>query len=157
MRIGVISDSHGDIYSVKRALKHMGNVDMIVHLGDYCKDAEYVSKEMGRNIIYVKGNCDYSANVECDKIINVENKRFLITHGHSYNVKSNYTSLRFKALQEEVDAVLFGHTHFAEVFENDNIIFVNPGSLSRPIGASKTYALITIEQGIIFPNLIELS
>ena len=130
MRIGVISDSHGDVYSCKKAIKSMGSVDLIVHLGDFFRDAQNVSTEIKKDIIYVKGNCDYSSTIECDKIIQVENKKILITHGHNYNVKSNYNSLGFKAEAEGVHLVLFGHTHFAEVLENNNIIFVNPGSLS---------------------------
>lgn len=156
MKIGVISDSHGDISAVKQAISRMDNVDIIVHLGDFYKDAQKASSETGKEIIYVKGNCDFSSTVECDRIINVENKRILCTHGHNYNVKSDCTTLYFKALQEGVDLVLFGHTHFSEVFENNNIVFVNPGSLSRPKGLSRTYSVIYIENGIIVPNLYKL-
>lgn len=156
MKIGVMSDSHGDIYGVKFAVKKMGNVDMIIHLGDYCRDAENVSKEIGRQIITVKGNCDFSSRIECDRIIEVDGLRFLITHGHNYNVKSSYTGLYFKALEEKADVVLFGHTHCPHVSEADNIIFINPGSLSKPRWPSETYALITIEDGSVVPNIVEL-
>jgi len=156
LKVGVISDSHGDINAVKKAIESMGKVDIIVHLGDFYKDAQKVSQETGKNIIYVKGNCDFSSTVECDRIINVENKKVLCTHGHNYNVKHDYTTLYFKALEDNVDLVLFGHTHFPEVFENNNIMFVNPGSLSRPRGLSRTFAVVDFFKGLIVPNLIEL-
>jgi len=156
VKIGVVSDSHGDIYAVKRAISKMGNVDMIIHLGDYFRDAESVSKELQREIIYVRGNCDFSHDVECDKIIQAEDKKLLITHGHNYNVKADYTKLYFKALESGVDAVLFGHTHYAQVFENNNIVFINPGSLSKPKGNAETYAIVTICNGSIVTNRIEL-
>ena len=156
MRIGVISDSHGDIFAVKRAVAQMGSVDILIHLGDHYKDAEIILKELKRDIIYVKGNCDFSHTVECDKIINIEGKKLMLTHGHRYNVKSNYLNLYYKALEEEVNVVLFGHTHYAEIFEKDNILFVNPGSLSRPRGPAQTYAILTIDSGFIVPCILEV-
>lgn len=156
MKIGIVSDSHGDLYALKRAIELMGKVDMIIHLGDHCKDAEIVSKELKKDIIYIRGNCDFTAGTDCDKIINAQNKKILITHGHNYNVKSNYANLHYKALEEEVDMVFFGHTHFAQIFDIDNMVFVNPGSVSRPKDGIETFALVTIEDNIVIPSIVEL-
>lgn len=156
MRIGIVSDSHGDLYAVKRAVELMGNVDMIIHLGDNCRDAEVVSREINRDIICVRGNCDFTADCELEKILQSGDIRILITHGHKYNIKSDALGLYFKARQEMADLVLFGHTHFGETFEKDGIIFVNPGSVSRPRGTSQTYALITIEGRHVIPAICEL-
>lgn len=156
MRIGLLSDSHGDLYNAKKAISSMGSVDMLVHLGDYCRDAEALSKQLDREIIYVRGNCDFSSAAESDKIIDVSGKRLLLTHGHNYNVKGDYIDLYFKALESGVDAVLFGHTHMADVFEKNCILFINPGSVSRPRDGIKTYAVVTIDKGLIEPNIFQL-
>lgn len=156
MKIGVVSDSHGDVYAVRRALKLIDDADIVIHLGDYCRDAERVSRELNRDIIYVKGNCDFTPGVDCDKMIAPENKKIFITHGHNYNVKWDYDDLYFKAVEVEADIVLFGHTHFPEIFERDGILFINPGSLSRPRGPVETYAVIRIDSGIVTPNIMEL-
>jgi uncharacterized protein len=156
LKIGVFSDSHGDINSVKRAVKLMGSVDLIVHLGDFCKDAENVSKEIKREIISVKGNCDAASTVPTERIIEAGGMKFLLTHGHSYYVKSDYLNLYYAAVEAKVDSVLFGHTHYAEVFEKDNIIFINPGSLSKPMVNSATYAVVSVDSGFIVPNILEL-
>lgn len=155
MRIGIISDSHGDIYGVRRAIKHMGSVDLIVHLGDYCRDAKKVSDDIGREIVYVRGNCDFSREVPSELIIEKEGKKIFLTHGHNYNVKSDYTNIYFKGLQEGADVVLFGHTHWPDVFEKDNILFLNPGSISMPRRGRETYGLLIIEGGQIFGNIVE--
>lgn len=155
-RIGAVSDSHGDIYAVKRAISQMGDVDIIIHLGDHFRDAQMAAKEIKRNICYIRGNCDFGSSVECDRIFAAENTKILITHGHRYNVKSDYLDIYIKARQEEVGLVLFGHTHFAEVFEKDNIVFVNPGSVSRPRGGLATFAVVTIDKGRIAPHIMEL-
>lgn len=156
MRIGVVSDSHGDTYAVKRAIGLMGNIDLLVHLGDYFRDAERVSKELNRDIIYVRGNCDYSSSVELDRILDVASKRVMMTHGHKYRVKSDYLDLYLKALEDKIDLVLFGHTHFPEVFEKDGITFLNPGSVSSPRGTSETYAIVTIDEGTIQAKILKL-
>ncbi|MDI6619611.1 MAG: metallophosphoesterase [Clostridiales bacterium] len=156
MRIGVFSDTHGDTYALKKAIEKTGEADLLIHLGDYCRDAESVSKELKREIICVKGNCDFNPYVKTDKIITVEGKRILLTHGHKYSVKYDYTDICFKAIEEKVDAVFFGHTHFAEAFEKDNILFLNPGSLSLPKGDAETYAVVTIDSGLIVPSIQEL-
>lgn len=156
MRIGVISDSHGDTYAVKRAVELMGKVDFLIHLGDFYRDAEVVSKKLERDIIYIRGNCDFGSNVDSEKIIDIGSKRILITHGHKYNVKSDYKSLHYKASEEKADLVLFGHTHVAAVFQMDNIIYLNPGSVSRPRGGAETYGVITLDKGAITPCIIEL-
>ncbi|NGX96514.1 MAG: metallophosphoesterase [Candidatus Afipia apatlaquensis] len=156
MKIGVISDSHGSISGAKRAIQKMGEVDYLIHLGDYCRDAERISKELKRDIIYVKGNCDLGSDVETDKVIEVGGKKIFLTHGHKYNVKFDYMDLYYKAEEIGVDAVLFGHTHFAEVFEKNGILFINPGSVSRPRNGIETYGVITVDGGNIVPNIVEL-
>lgn len=156
MKLGVISDSHGDVYRCEMAIKKMEDVDYLIHLGDYCRDAEKISKELKRDIIYVKGNCDFSSSADTDRVIEVEGRKFFITHGHKYNVKSDYLGLYYKAEEIGADAVLFGHTHSAKVFEQNGILFINPGSISRPRNGIETYAVITIDGGSIEPRIIEL-
>lgn len=157
MRIGVISDSHGDLYDARDAISSMGDVDMLVHLGDYCRDAEALSKQLGREIIRVRGNCDFSSTCESERIIEVSGKKLLLTHGHRYSVKYGYTDICFKAMESGVDAVLFGHTHIADVFEQNGILFINPGSVSMPRDGIKSYAVITIERGRIEPAIFHLT
>ncbi len=156
MRIGIFSDSHGDTYALKRAISKMGKVDMLIHLGDFYMDAVHIENELKINIIYVKGNCDYSQDVDLEKIIEVDNKRLLITHGHKYNVKNSYNNLYYKAMEEKIDIALFGHTHHPEVIQKGNILLINPGSVSRPKNSVETCAVISIENGVIDPSLIEL-
>ena len=38
MRIAVMSDSHGNLDALKKAVAEMGHVDVIIHLGDYVED-----------------------------------------------------------------------------------------------------------------------
>ncbi|KPU45950.1 phosphodiesterase YfcE [Oxobacter pfennigii] len=156
MKIGVVSDSHGDIHALRSALKSIGDADLVIHLGDGINDIDAVSQYIKTEIIKVKGNCDFNSGLDAERIIMAENKRLLITHGHNYNVKSDYLNIHYKAIKEDAHMVLFGHTHFPEIIENNNIILFNPGSISKPRGTGRTYGIVIIEKGLIMPKIWDL-
>jgi len=41
MRIGVISDTHGDQAAIRKAIKVISKVDIWLHAGDCSQDGEY--------------------------------------------------------------------------------------------------------------------
>ncbi len=142
----VISDTHGDIFTAKDLIKMYPQINGIIHLGDFYKDA-VILKTRFPDIEYfmVPGNCDFVFDTPTDVVIEVEGKRILITHGHRYDVKSSIGRLEAKAVTERVDAVLFGHTHIPYIEVRSQILFVNPGSLSHSRGSgAKTYVLLEV-------------
>ena len=58
IRIGVFSDSHGQIELFEKAVKQLKDVSALVHLGDCASDAIEIMKRTGREIITLNGNCD---------------------------------------------------------------------------------------------------
>ena len=156
MLIGVISDTHRYKWVIEEAVKKMGEVDMIIHLGDNVQDVEEVAKYFKGKIINVKGNCDFSKSVPVDIIEMIEGKKFLITHGHRYDVKNSLTRLKLKALEVSADVVLFGHSHVSGIAYEDGIWFVNPGSPAVPRNGFFSVALIKIEEGEVKASIIEL-
>lgn len=132
MRIGVLSDSHGKRFALDRALKAMGKVDLLVHLGDLCSDAAYLEKLTEVPVVYVRGNCDFSAQVPYSREMEVNGKRIFLTHGHLYRVKWGTSHLEDFANENGFDAVLFGHTHVPVVLWKGKTVFMNPGSVSFP-------------------------
>lgn len=153
----VVSDTHGDISRIKEVISHYPQIKTLIHLGDYCRDALEVKKHFPDiEFFMVSGNCDFSSNIPAEKLLEVEGKRLLLTHGHHYNVKSNLDRLRYKVLEDNYDAVLFGHTHIP-FLEKNNILFLNPGSLGYPKGLSgATYALLEVSKGVIEARILDL-
>ena len=47
MRIGVVSDTHGDLHALRQVLDQAGEVDLWLHAGDYSQDAPYIEEETG--------------------------------------------------------------------------------------------------------------
>lgn len=146
MRILVLSDTHGDISracQVYHRLQKQGQVDLIIHCGDYYKDAIHMSERLGASIVWVKGNTDGSFSENDYAIVDTECGSLLVTHGHMENVDFSQQNLYYKALEHDCCAAVFGHTHRAVSAEAGGIHLFNPGSLTKPRdGSGGTFGLI---------------
>ncbi|SKC92478.1 metallophosphoesterase family protein [Maledivibacter halophilus] len=145
MRIGILSDTHGDLLSAQRALKAMGNIDLLLHAGDTYRDAKLLEEMIDIDVIAVKGNIDFHCEAPSETIITIEGKKIFLTHGHNYNVKFNLNRLYYKALEINSNIVIFGHSHMSMHKKENGIDFINPGSISRPRGGTKqSYAIMNV-------------
>lgn len=145
MRIGVVSDSHGNLYMLDKAIKMMEPLDLIIHLGDDYRDIIKLKEKYKLPIEYVSGNNDFTAEKISEKVINIKGKNIFMTHGHRYNVYYGIDSLYFKALEENAQLVLYGHTHVQDIKNSFGVVFLNPGSVSRPRDGKPGCAMILID------------
>ena len=143
MRVLVISDTHGDVNRALRAHAFSEPVDVIIHLGDGCADADLLSAALDVPVINVAGNCDLGAHAPRELVWECEGKRILLTHGDAYQVKSGLVRLRQRAEEIGVNAVLFGHTHQAVLEKHSGLLLVNPGTLAN-YGHHRSYAVMSL-------------
>ena len=146
MRIGVVSDSHGGLYMLDKAIVAMGDIDLLIHLGDHYQDAVKVNTKYKHTLIYVAGNNDFINDENAEKLIEFDGKRIFLTHGHRYNVNYGLMQLEFKAQEEKADIVLFGHTHRYFVDNDRGIFYLNPGSVARPRDKNSSAATLFINE-----------
>jgi uncharacterized protein len=146
MRIGVVSDSHGGLYMLDKAIGTMGEIDLLIHLGDHYQDAVKVNAKYKHTLIYVAGNNDFIKAENAEKLIEFAGRRIFLTHGHRYNVNFDLLQLEYKAQEEKADIVLFGHTHRYLVDNNNKILYLNPGSVSRPRDKNCSAAMLFINE-----------
>lgn len=133
MKIGIISDTHGNLASIRQAVAAAGSVEMWLHAGDYCTDGNSLSEFTGLPVIAAAGNCDgRNAPAKMDEFIEVAGKKIWLTHGHRYGVKYGITELIYWGKQFEADVIIYGHTHIPDISWQDNILIVNPGSAGEP-------------------------
>ena len=137
--IVVISDSHGMLPKDDEFWQILDEADLIFHLGDGIKDIEKLQSVYKDKLTFVLGNCD-SFNSEPFKIVDVEEVRFLLTHGHKFGVKSDLDDLKFECEYQKAQFGLYGHTHKAQVDEWPNVTLINPGS----IGYNNSYLYISV-------------
>ncbi|HAG43201.1 MAG TPA: metallophosphoesterase, partial [Clostridium sp.] len=89
MKIGIISDTHGSLKSIEKAMKVLKDCDVIFHLGDYANDINYIEEIYDGKIIAVRGNCDFYSNICEERIEQIGNNTIFLTHGDKYGVKIN--------------------------------------------------------------------
>jgi putative phosphoesterase len=75
----------------------------------------------------------------------------LLIHGHQYfgfNYENWIQKVRNKT--NDVDVIIFGHSHIPLIDISNKPFFINPGSFSLPRNSSKkTYIIATIENNKI--------
>jgi len=154
MRIGVISDTHGDRYALSRALLALPDVDAWIHLGDVVSDARVLAARSGIPVHYVRGNCDSDHSVPAEDVVELAGVRVLLCHGHQYGVRYDRTRLFYRAEEMNCSLALYGHTHVSLLEASGAILALNPGSPSSPReGRAPSAALIRIENGEAYPEI----
>jgi putative phosphoesterase len=172
MKIGLISDTHGDLNSFLEIEKRLLSYDLIIHTGDILNHGPRNPIPRGYNpgkladkirdlnipFIWVKGNCDS----EVDKLatsrefiypylfLMYNNTRIIATHGDLTFVNEDAKNL-------DVRIFISGHTHIPIIEEKENIIYINPGSTSIPKGKyGGSFGEIILEKEIAV-NIYEIS
>ncbi len=143
----VMADTHGHKARIALAVKRFGDVDMILHLGDYSRDADVIRGITKKPVYAVRGNCDISSDAEPELLLTFEGVRVLMTHGHRQNVKSSLLNLSLFALEREANVALFGHTHIPTEQFYENVLLFNPGSLGEPRNLRPSVGLLTLDKG----------
>lgn len=134
MRIIVLSDSHGDVASLRMAVRNEPDASHVIFLGDGIHDIGAAEDVLADKIVFaVKGNCDsFFASDYPKKITTViGGKNFYITHGDAEHVKYGLDTLKLNAYMSKSDITLFGHTHIPYVHYDEGMYFFNPGSVRQ--------------------------
>ncbi|MCG8402267.1 MAG: metallophosphoesterase [Firmicutes bacterium] len=132
MRVGVMSDTHGLTAGTNRALQAMGEIDALIHTGDFHADALRLASMLKVPVHAVAGNCDAPLRGPEELLLTLEGHKIFITHGHLFRVKHNLHNLFYKAQEISAKVVVFGHTHIPLNLLNSGILFFNPGSPAYP-------------------------
>ena len=132
MRVLVISDTHGYHKNLDRVLELERPYQQVIHLGDLEGDEDYLEAAAGCPVEAVRGNNDYFSPLPQEQIIEIAGKRIFMTHGHYYYVALNEERLKEEARERGADIVMYGHTHKPALTREDDLITLNPGSVSYP-------------------------
>ena len=146
MKILVVSDTHGKTGLLQEVLEKHKDIDVKIHCGDSELSADALILS-GFHI--VEGNCDARGQFQDEQIVEAEDIKIFISHGHLYKVKQTLLPISLRAKEVGAKIVCFGHSHFLGVEEKEGIIYLNPGSLNFPRGRKEgTYAIIEIMENI---------
>lgn len=153
MKIGIISDTHGDHEAWNKALLVWGDVDVILHAGDVLyhgprnqMTSGYDPKRLAEAInsckipiVFTRGNCDSPIDMEVIKKPFNDRYSFIALGGLFIMVHhgDRFTDAEIKEYIDDygIDVVVSGHTHVFAVRRMGRALLVNPGSPSIPKGS----------------------
>lgn len=147
MKVLIVSDTHGREQNLAEALEQTGPIDQLIHLGDVEGGAEHIRELAGdAPAAIIAGNNDFFCDLPNERIFTLGGHRIFMTHGHGYFVHSGILYLKREARKKGADIVMFGHTHKPYMEEDNELLVLNPGSLSLPRqeGHRPTYIVMEI-------------
>ncbi len=144
MKILIVSDTHRH----NENLEKVKPIDLLIHCGDAEGSEDYIEAIADCPVFIVSGNNDFFSRLDKEMVVNIDKYRAFITHGHYYNVSMGVERLVDEAKHRDVDMVMYGHTHCPLIDIRDDIVILNPGSLSYPrqIGRRSSYIVMEIDR-----------
>jgi len=156
-KIVVLSDTHIPVRAAaipKKITEQFKDADLIIHAGDF-QTIEVVNN-LGSydNFIAVYGNMDSDdvANKLPEKmIINIENddKEFKIGVTHGSGSPEGIAERVLHFFEEELDCIIFGHSHQPFNEKINNTLMFNPGSPTDTVFATiNTFGILKLNNEI---------
>ena len=160
----VLSDMHCDNYYLFcEIMKQFGtDSDALIYCGDGIRDIsryfseaatdEKIRKTLPPVIALARGNGDYyeysASSIRFDApdyiTFKAAGRTIFATHGHLFGVDFNTDHLASTASASRASLVFYGHTHCPYKKIQDNIVILNPGSVTRPRnGSCPSFAVVT--------------
>ena len=152
--IVVLSDTHRNTAPLDKLARVLAESDYIIHLGDMASDARHIARQYPEKTYVLAGNNDFFGG-ESEVVLDVEGRRIFACHGHRYGVKSGTARLVRAAKERLADIALYGHTHVAEIREEDGVLLINPGCMTR-FCPTATYCYLVIYGGKAVPTIAEV-
>jgi uncharacterized protein len=143
-RIFVLADTHNRL--PQRVSEMAKGADEIWHLGDVCMEVILDAlRVIGPPMTVVRGNCD--SNVEWPLVVD-------LARG---GLKFRLQHVPPDQPPDGVDVVLHGHTHVPRHERRGNVLFLNPGCVTRANqGAPPSVAWLQVADGKISWKLVRI-
>ncbi len=145
MRIGVLADTHATSFEEvpRKIVAALSTVDLIIHAGDFTTTETLNGLKQLGEVKAVQGNMDSSeikSTLPVKEIIEAKNKRIGIIHGSGppWGIEQRVREM----FDQQVDIIVYGHSHEPQNKVIDGILFFNPGK------ATSSFGFLTIEEDI---------
>lgn len=148
MKILIVSDTHRRNENFMLALERVAPVDMVIHCGDAEGSENEIYLAARCPLMAVVGNNDFFSDLPREREFYIDQYKIWVTHGHNYYVSAGNETLKREARGRGVDIVMYGHTHRPVIDIEDDLITINPGSLSYPRqeGHRPSYVIMDVDK-----------
>jgi len=182
MRIGIIGDTHIPVLSPlppARVGEVFKGLDIILHVGDVCE--LYVLEELQEThtltfAVYGEDDSEEAKRYLDEKrVVRFGERCVGMIHGHQYEERQTGAAARLRRLlgrrpepadlptfllgrfeEEDVDAIVFGHTHRPHVKMERGVLLFNPGAALPGRGQRPSVGILEIEERNITGRIVYL-
>jgi len=144
MKIGVLSDTHIHLAEEihPEVVKAFSNVDLIVHAGDFVGSQVLEGLKRLGEVKAVHGNMD---SMELRGLL--PEKELLVAGGKKIGIIHGWggpegIEQKVRELFDDVDIIIYGHSHRANIERIGDVLFFNPGP------GYKSFGILTIEEDV---------
>ena len=152
VKIGVISDTHvrkptSALYELTDTL--FADVSLILHAGDLT-ELEVLEAFSGKEVVAVQGNMDSHAvrnHLRPKEVLEVKGFRIGIIHG----LGSPFgMPKKLAGTFDNIDVIVYGHTHRSDNQIRDGVLFFNPGSFGGgfPFFGKRSVGILTLGERV---------
>ncbi len=144
MRVGVLSDTHIHLAEEipLEVIKAFSKVDLILHAGDFVGLQVLEGLKQLGEVKAVHGNVDsmkLRGLLPEKELLVAGGKKIGITHGWG---GPEGIERRVRGLFNDVDIIIYGHSHRAKIERIGDVLFFNPGP------GYKSFGILTIEEDV---------
>ncbi len=158
MRIVVISDTHSRQLP-GQVLDDLAQADLIIHAGDICDEKMLKSIESIGSVKAVYGNMDNGAlrkKLPMKLVLQCEEVRIGVVHGSGCS-ENILECVQQTFETDQVDAIVFGHSHEPFKQRIKNILYFNPGSPNDEVFSPYcSYGLLEISGSHITAKIVKV-
>lgn len=150
MKIGVISDTHlgGVTDSLKRIVETwFHDADMILHAGDIVS-GEVLAYLETCGVIAVHGNMcrpEVRDALPTKRVVRAGNFRIGLIHGYG---TPNGLAARLRGEFDQIDCLVYGHSHIADNTRLDAVHYFNPGTAFMSSYGGNTIGILHVSDTI---------
>jgi uncharacterized protein len=151
LKIAVLSDTHGLLRP--EVLPKLKGVEAILHLGDVGDPKILDTLREYAPVTAVRGNIDREG--PCSRLPETE---VLLFDGSYIYLLHDISTLHLDPAAAKFAAVLYGHSHKAEIRRHKGVICFNPGSCGpRRFNLAVTMGYLHVkEDGSLEPEIVDL-
>lgn len=166
--IGLISDTHSHLSANQEVAEKVyeifrkARVSLIIHAGDL-GDLN-VANGLGKvaSVAAVCGNMDpleVKAALPTARVVSVGNCKIGVVHRAGFPPLWWSNTARELVKKEDLNVLIFGHTHKPYIKFEGGVLFINPGSPTEPLPpllVKRTVGLLEIAEEGVKPHIIEV-
>jgi putative phosphoesterase len=161
--VGLIADTHVPARAPripKMVFKIFENVDFIVHAGDLVQLFVIDELEQLAPVLAVHGNMDGpEVSGALPKLNSLKIYGWKIGVMHDPKTLFGRGKMREIVKQNNFDALVYGHTHNANIKWEGKILYINPGSPTNPVSSfmnKPSVALLKVTKEAITPEIVHI-